>query len=73
MAGAQNRSFDQPDESLTPDKTRVDVVHTGDVEVGRVTFEPGWRWSECTKPVAGTGSCQDDHVGLPTVHAGNRL
>lgn len=63
MAGIENRSFDQPDESRTPDKTRVDVVHVGGAEVGRFTFEPGWRWSECIKPVAGTESCQNDHVG----------
>jgi len=29
-----------------------------------VTFEPGWRWSECVKPVAGTESCQARHVGV---------
>ena len=63
MAGIQHRSFDQPNESRTPDKTRIDVVELGDVEVGRFTFEPGWRWSECIRPVAGTDSCQNDHVG----------
>ena len=63
MSGISNRSFDQPDETRTPDKTRVDVVRIGDAEVGRFTFEPGWRWSECIKPVAGTESCQTDHVG----------
>jgi hypothetical protein len=29
----------------------------------RFTFQPGWRWSECVKPVAGTDSCQVCHVG----------
>jgi len=63
MAGIESKSFDQPDETRTPDKTRVDVVHLGDAEVGRFTFSPGWRWSECIKPVVGTDSCQVDHVG----------
>jgi hypothetical protein len=27
-------------------------------------MEPGWRWSECVKPVAGTESCQARHVGV---------
>ena len=63
MNGIETRSFDQPDETRTPDKTRVDVVRIGDTEVGRLTFEAGWRWSECIKPVAGTDSCQNDHVG----------
>jgi hypothetical protein len=30
---------------------------------GRFAFEPGWRWSECVKPVVGTDSCQVRHVG----------
>ncbi len=63
MAGVTSKSFDQPDESRTPDKTRVDVVRIGDAEVGRFTFQSGWRWSECIKPVVGTDSCQTDHVG----------
>jgi hypothetical protein len=26
-------------------------------------FEPGWRWSENVKPIAGTDSCQAPHLG----------
>ena len=58
MAGIDSKNFDEPDETRTPDKTRVDVVRLGDTEVGRFTFQPGWRWSECIKPVVGTESCQ---------------
>jgi hypothetical protein len=64
MTGITSRSFGEPDETRTPDKTKVDVVHLGDAEVGRFTFAPGWRWSECIKPVVGTESCQVDHVGV---------
>jgi mannose-6-phosphate isomerase-like protein (cupin superfamily) len=28
-----------------------------------MTLQPGWRWSECIKPVAGTERCQVHHVG----------
>ncbi len=63
MSGIESKNFDSPDETRTPTKTRVDVVHVGGTEVGRFTFEPGWTWSECIKPVAGTDSCQNDHVG----------
>ena len=31
--------------------------------VGRGTFEPGWKWSENVKPIAGTDSCQVSHLG----------
>ena len=64
MAGVHVLDFDAPDESRTPDKTRVDVVLYGATTVARMTFEPGWRWSECVKPVAGTESCQLRHVGV---------
>ena len=63
MAGIDSKNFDEPDERRTPDKTRVDVVRLGDTEVGRFTFQPGWRWSECIKPVVGTESCQVEHIG----------
>ena len=61
--GVATKSFDSPDEQRTPDKTTVDVVDLDGVKVARTTFQPGWRWSECVKPVAGTDSCQVHHVG----------
>ena len=64
MAGVEARQFESPDETRTPQKTRVDVVHMGNATAARFTFEPGWRWSECVKPVAGTDSCQARHVGV---------
>ena len=64
MAGVQALDFDSPDETRTPDKTRVDVVHAGATSVARFAFEPGWKWSECVKPVAGTPTCQARHVGV---------
>jgi hypothetical protein len=64
MAGVESRSFDTPDETRTPDKTRIEIVRMPGANVGRYTFEPGWRWSECVKPVAGTDSCQARHVGI---------
>jgi hypothetical protein len=62
------RDFDSPDETRTPDKSRVDVVRMGGSSAARRTLEPGWRWSECIKPVVGTDSCQVHHVGV--VHSG---
>ncbi|HLF99313.1 MAG TPA: cupin domain-containing protein [Acidimicrobiia bacterium] len=63
MAGVETRDFGTPDETRTPDKTTVELVRFAAGEIGRYTFEPGWRWSECIKPVAGTESCQVEHVG----------
>ncbi len=64
MAGVQALNFDSPDETRTPEKTRVDVVRMGGTTAARFAFEPGWRWSECVKPVVGTDSCQARHVGV---------
>lgn len=63
MAGIENKSFDAADETRTPAKTKVDVVHVGGTEVGRFTLEPGWRWSDCIKPVVGGDRCQSEHLG----------
>jgi len=59
----QRKGLDSPDEVRSFDKGRMDVVTLGNVTVGRAVFEPGWRWSECVKPIAGTDSCQVPHVG----------
>ena len=56
------KSFDKPDEVRTPPKTKIEVVKVGDSTMMRATFEPGWKWSECVKPIAGTNSCQAPHV-----------
>lgn len=63
MAEMVKKSFDSPDETRTPDKTRTEVVDLGTTRVARLTLQPGWRWSECIKPIAGTESCQLRHMG----------
>ncbi len=63
MAGVEKRNFTAPDETRTPEKTTVEIVNVAGGQIGRYTFQPGWRWSECIKPVAATDSCQVDHVG----------
>lgn len=63
MAGIASKNFEDPDERRTPDKTQVEVVDLGSVKAARMTLQPGWRWSECIKPMVGTESCQVHHVG----------
>jgi hypothetical protein len=31
--------------------------------VGKGIFEPGWKWSDNVKPIAGTESCKVSHLG----------
>ncbi len=47
MASVETKNLDHLDESRTPEKTSVNVVHLGDATVGRFIFQPGWRWSDC--------------------------
>jgi len=63
MAGVEIKDFSAPEEVRRPERATVEVVKVGECEIGRFTFEPGWRWSECIKPVVGTESCQVEHVG----------
>ena len=59
----ETKSHDKPDEVRAPDKTRVEVVRLEGFTIGRFTLQPGWRWSECVKPVVKTDTCQVAHVG----------
>ncbi len=63
MAGIEHRDFSTPDEVRSPDKTKVELVNVGDGQIGRFTFQPGWKWSECVKPVVGTHLCDVEHIG----------
>ena len=59
----ETKSHSSPDEVRSPDKTRVEIIRLEGFTIGRFNFEPGWRWSECVKPVVKTESCQASHVG----------
>ena len=42
---------------------KLEIATVGGTMVGRATFQPGWRWSNDVKPIAGTDSCQTTHEG----------
>ncbi|GLX39306.1 cupin [Streptomyces roseochromogenus] len=65
MAGLVRRSFDSADETrqFEGGKGRMDLLQTADGPVGRAVFEPGWKWSEHVRPLAGTDSCEAAHTG----------
>jgi hypothetical protein len=66
MSGTMSRLFDRPDELRTPEHASVAVVDLEGSKVARFTLEPGWRWSESIKPIAGTDTCQAHHLGVLT-------
>ena len=65
MASLEKRNIESPDETR-PFRAHghADVITIGDFTLGRATFEPGWKWSQDVKPVAGTDSCQVRHTGI---------
>lgn len=70
MQNYERRDFASPDEVRTFDKGRLELVNIGDGVVGRLVLEPGWRWSESVKPLAGTAWCEAPHFQY---HAAGRL
>lgn len=44
-------------------KGHAEMHALGDLTVMRGVFEPGWKWSEHVKPIAGTASCEARHLG----------
>lgn len=70
MADAERKALNTPDETRTFEKGRVDLVNIGGGTVGRLTLEPGWRWSQHVKPIAGTDWCEAPHFQY---HAAGRI
>jgi hypothetical protein len=64
VAGVEARSLDAPDETRAPEKTKLEIVRMGGTSASRMSLQPGWRWSECIKPIVGGDRCQMRHVGV---------
>ena len=61
MSAYGSKAFSQPEEVRTFPKGKLELVKFGDRTIGKFTLEPGWRWSECVKPAAGTDWCRNAH------------
>ena len=59
----ESKSLNLPKEVRKFDKGKVEFVNVAGATIGRATFEPGWKWSTCVKPIANTNSCQAAHFG----------
>jgi hypothetical protein len=58
----EHRSYTQPDEVREFPHGRVEIVTLGGAQIGRLILEPGWRWSNDVKPIAGTELCEAPHM-----------
>jgi hypothetical protein len=61
MHATEHRSFGQPDETRQFPNGRAEILKVGGGEIGRLVFEPGWRWSNDVQPIAKTPSCEAPH------------
>jgi len=57
----EHKSFSDADEVREFPNGQADILHIGGGEVGRLVFQPGWRWSNDVKPIAGTDACEAPH------------
>ncbi len=64
MANLIVKKFSSADETR-PFKAHghVDLINLEQGPVARGVFEPGWKWSNDVKPIAGTKSCEASHSG----------
>jgi class 3 adenylate cyclase len=60
----QIKKLAEPDEVITLEDTVLQTVRVGDLTIGRLVLQPGWRWSTHVGPLVGTDSCQFHHLGV---------
>ena len=68
--GMQKKNLSQPDEVRTSEKGKIEIVNLGGITIGRITLQPGWKWSTSMKPWFNHESCQASHLQY---HVSGRL
>ncbi len=61
MGKMERKRFVKPDEVRTFPKGKLELLKIGGGTVGKLTLEPGWKWSVHVKPIAGTELCEAPH------------
>jgi class 3 adenylate cyclase len=64
MAEALSKSFERPDDVVEFPLIKTRIVELGDLTVGELVSQPGWRWSTHVRPTVGGVWCQARHVGF---------
>ncbi|MGH9977695.1 MAG: cupin domain-containing protein [Nitrososphaeraceae archaeon] len=58
----QKKTMTSPDETRTFEKGKVEFAKVGNTSIGRASFDPGWSWEKCVKPIVKTESCLAPHT-----------
>ena len=64
MPRLQRRSFIDSEEVRRFPNGELRLVTFDDIVFGEFRFEPGWKWSNDVRPIAGTALCEHRHVGF---------
>jgi class 3 adenylate cyclase len=64
MSTARAKSLTNPDQTLEFPGIKVQQIDLGDVTVGRIVTEPGWRWHTHVRPQVGGDWCEARHMGV---------
>lgn len=64
MAEALSKSFERPDDVVEFPLIKTRIVELGDLTIGELVSQPGWRWSTHVRPTVGGAWCQARHVGF---------
>jgi quercetin dioxygenase-like cupin family protein len=60
----QIRRYEDPNETRAFEKGTFELLAIRGMNIGRASYEPGWRWSEHVGPLVGAELCQVEHVGM---------
>jgi hypothetical protein len=70
MSSTEHVTFGKQSETREFPNGKAEILNVGGAEIGRLVFQPGWRWSNDVKPIAKTASCEAPHFQY---HVSGRL
>lgn len=61
MPATERKNLGKPDDVMTMEKGRIEIIRIAGGGVGRLTLDPGWSWSKHEKPLVNTEWCEVPH------------
>ncbi|SRR5208283_2096198 len=61
MGKTEHKSFQAPGGTREPPRGPAGILNVGGGQAGRLVLQPGRRWPNDAKPIAGTASCEAPH------------
>jgi mannose-6-phosphate isomerase-like protein (cupin superfamily) len=55
------KGFAKPEDVREFPKGKLELIKIGGANIGKATFQPGWRWSTSVQPLAKTTTCEAPH------------